>query len=171
MPLSPEQENTLTDLAGSAAGINTRLDSFKQWLIASVAIVAIGVVVCGFYTWSVHTDLRRTHTATTAARLGVCHQDVAKAQNQAEIEKQLERQRRKPDPALAALVKRIEDQLGISPAEVAASAARTLAAYDLKVDQEHKIRKCTPDGIADYYAGRGGYLPTPTTTTSTVAGP
>lgn len=147
-----EEENRLRGIRIHKAEMAIRATIIVAVLAVAAAVIAI--VVAGIATNALGTYKHDTQKV----RINACYQSNAQQLDQAKIEKGNERARRVQSPATKALSDRILAQLHISQAEVDRFNAEQLKSFDAHIDQAHRLRDCTAEGVADYLSGRDGYL-------------
>lgn len=144
-----------------------------RWAITVSCLALVGMIVAVSVAVSANRSANRAEAALTAykadtqrVRINACNQSVTEKRDLASLEKDLERARRTQTPEAKALTKQFIDQFHITQAQLDRLTAEQLLSFDAKVNQKIRIRDCTVQGLADYLNGHGGYLPTPTTTTT-----
>lgn len=113
--------------------------------IGAVLVGLIGIAVGGF-------GLKATQDANSDRKqrtVASCQQYNIQQANQAQAEKDEERERR---AASSVSITPILDLLNITKAEYDALQAERLKKFDATVDRAHKLRDCSPEGIKAYFA-------------------
>lgn len=148
-----EEENRLRDgrIRWSQRAVRWAITVSCFAVVAAVTAIVVAVIATN--------ALAQKKSDDQTVRRNACVQTVASTKAQIAAEEAEERARQSENNATT---RRILGILQITPDELARLQHDHLVKYDATVVFAHPLRDCTPTGLADYFAGRGGYLPTTT---------